>query len=157
MRYPNFYIVGAAKAGTSSLYSYLKDIPGIFMSPIKEPNYFSRQILPDNHRLKPIRDENKYLNLFKGAKNETILGEASPSYLVDPGAAELIHYYSPHAFILISLRDPVERLFSHYLMMRRNRILKASFYVVLDEFYLFSCFTAYQIKSENKELRYKWL
>jgi hypothetical protein len=128
MKYPNFYIVGAAKAGTSSLYSYLKDIPGIFMSPIKEPNYFSRQILPDNHRLKPIRDENKYLNLFKGAKDEAILGEASPSYLADPGAAGLIHQVAPHASILISLRDPVERLFSHYLMMKRNGILKGSFY-----------------------------
>jgi hypothetical protein len=40
--WPNFFIVGAPKAGTTSLYYYLKNIPGIYMSPNKEPNYFVR-------------------------------------------------------------------------------------------------------------------
>jgi len=40
-RWPNFFIVGAPKAGTTSLYEYLKDIPGIYMSPVKEPKFFS--------------------------------------------------------------------------------------------------------------------
>ena len=40
-RWPNFYIVGAPKAGTTSLYEYLKAIPGIYMSPVKEPKFFS--------------------------------------------------------------------------------------------------------------------
>jgi hypothetical protein len=44
---PNFFIVGAAKAGTTSLYYYLNQHPEIFLSPLKEPNYFSSDINPD--------------------------------------------------------------------------------------------------------------
>jgi len=39
-KWPNFFIVGATKAGTTSLHAYLNDIPGIYMSPVKEPKYF---------------------------------------------------------------------------------------------------------------------
>ena len=62
--WPNFFIVGAPKAGTSSLYAYLKDIPGIYMSPIKEPNYFSAATIPATSSFGPIRDKKKYLSLF---------------------------------------------------------------------------------------------
>lgn len=126
--WPNFFIVGADKAGTSSLYAYLSEVPGIFMSPIKEPNYFSIKTIPDNHQLKPIRDKQKYLALFKGVKYEKIVGEASPSYLADPEAAKLIHQVSPNAKILISLRDPVERVYSNYLMLKRIGLLKSKFH-----------------------------
>jgi len=118
-KWPNFFIVGADKAGTSSLYSYLYQIPEVFMSRIKEPNYFSINTIADNHPLKPIRDKKNYLNLFKNVKDEKIIGEASPSYLSDPDAPKLIYQVSPDAKILISLRDPVERVYSHYLMLKR--------------------------------------
>ncbi len=118
-KWPNFFIVGADKAGTSSLYSYLYQIPEVFMSRIKEPNYFSINTIADNHPLKPIRDKKNYLNLFKNVKDEKIIGEASPSYLSDHDAPKLIYQVSPDAKILISLRDPVERVYSHYLMLKR--------------------------------------
>jgi len=127
-RWPNFFIVGADKAGTSSLYTYLKEISEIFMSTIKEPNYFSAKTIPQNSRLKPIRDKKKYLALFKNVKDEKIIGEASPSYLNDPEAAILIHQVSPDAKILISLRDPVNRFFSHYLMSSRLEKTKSTLY-----------------------------
>jgi len=123
--WPNFFIVGAPKAGTTSLYAYLKDIPGIYMSPIKEPNYFSvgTHFKPSK---KPIRDKKKYLRLFEKVKDEKIIGEASPSYLSDPEAPKLIHQIVPDARILISLRDPVERAYSSYLTnVRRGRIKKS--------------------------------
>ena len=41
---PNFFIVGAAKSGTTSLYHHLCQHPDIFMSPVKEPHYFSRDV-----------------------------------------------------------------------------------------------------------------
>jgi len=129
--WPNFYIVGAPKAGTSSLYVYLNSHPQIFMSPIKEPNYFSSATFPDDHPIKPIRDKKKYLKLFEKAKNKKIFGEATPTYLEDPKAAELIHQISPNAKILISLRDPIERLFSNYLMSQRYGTIKSSFHDVL--------------------------
>jgi len=124
---PNFFIVGATKAGTTSIYNYLKNIPGIFMSAEKEPNYFSRKNIPNDHPIIPIRDKKKYLELFKGVKDEKIIGEASPTYLADPEAPKLIHEAYPDAKILISLRDPVERAFSHYLMVKGVGRVKTSF------------------------------
>ena len=126
-RWPNFFIVGAPKAGTTSLHAQLQSMPGIFMSRIKEPNYFSRTLVPDDHQVRPIRDSQKYLQLFDGVTTETIIGEASPTYLADPDAPRLIHDVSPEARILISLRDPVERAFSHYLMMRNNGTARLTF------------------------------
>jgi len=127
-KWPNLFIVGAPKAGTSSLYAYLKNIPGIYMSPYKEPNYFSAKTIGEKSVARPIRDKTKYLSLFKQVKDEKIIGEASPSYLSDPDAAKLIHRVNPDARIIISLRDPVERTFSYYLMFIRLGLMKDSFH-----------------------------
>jgi len=126
--WPNFFIVGAPKAGTTSLYEYFKGIPGIFMSPIKEPNYFSVGIIPNNYHIKPIRDKKKYLELFHNVNDEKIIGESSPGYLQDPKAPYLIHDVIPNAKILISLRDPVERLYSNFLMSKKQGWFKLSFH-----------------------------
>jgi len=130
--WPNFYIVGASKCGTTSLYQYLKKIPGIYMSAEKEPNYFSVTTVPENSYALPIRNEKKYLSLFKNVKDEKIIGEATTTYLEDPKAAELIHQISPNAKILISLRDPIERLFSNYLMHEGIGRTKKSFHEVIE-------------------------
>jgi hypothetical protein len=124
---PNFFIAGAPKAGTSSLSAYLQALPGVYMSRLKEPNYFSRVIVPDDHPLRPIRDERRYLQLFADAGNARVVGEASPTYLADPGAAGLIKAAIPHAKVLVSLRDPVERAYSHYLMMLNNGTARGTF------------------------------
>jgi hypothetical protein len=125
--WPNFFIVGAPKAGTSSLHAYLNDMPGVFMSRIKEPNYFSRVVVPLDHPVRPIRDTDAYLQLFAGSEGHALVGEASPTYLADPEAPRLIREVSPESRILISLRDPVERAYSHYLMMRNNGFTERSF------------------------------
>lgn len=126
--WPNFFIVGAPKAGTTSLYEYLKVIPGIYMSPLKEPNFFRSEFPSKNRRLGHVRSKKEYLNLFENAKAEKIIGEASPSYLEDPKSAYLIHETIPNALILISLRDPVERLFSAYLMLIKIGLKKLTFH-----------------------------
>jgi len=131
-RWPNLYIVGAPKAGTTSLHAYLKESPDIFMSPIKEPNYFSAKTIPDNTTKKMIRDKNKYLELFKNGTNKKYLGESSPSYLSDSEAPKLIHEVSPNAKIIICLRDPVERIFSNYLMNYNLGKLKFSFHEAIQ-------------------------
>ena len=112
-KWPDFFIVGAPRSGTTSFYEYLKVLPGIFMPEIKEPNYFSVSTDP-KFFFKAIRDKQQYLDLFSDAKDE-IIGEASPSYLRDPKAAQLIHDIVPNAKIIMALRDPLERTFSHYL------------------------------------------
>ena len=60
--WPNFFIVGAMKAGTTSLYYYLKAVQGIYLSPNKEPHYFAAEDMPHNSRI-VIRDKKKYLSL----------------------------------------------------------------------------------------------
>jgi len=124
---PNFFIAGAPKAGTSSLHAYLQSVPGIFMSRIKEPNFFSHVVVPDDHPVRPIRDTESYLRLFAAAGDARIVGEASPTYLADPEAPALMQRFAPSCRVLISVRDPVERAFSHYLMLRNNSLVEGSF------------------------------
>ena len=115
-KWPNLFIVGAMKSGTTSLYEYLNVIPRIYMSPIKEPKYFHMKGYGKEVNVKRISDKKNYLNLFEKVNTEKIIGEASPDYLFDPNSPRLIHKKVPNANIIICLRDPVERTFSHYLM-----------------------------------------
>ena len=118
-KWPNFFIVGAPRAGTTSLYEYLKDIDGIYMSTIKQPNYFSVSVSDKILLQRPFRKKNEYLKLFQDVKDEVAIGEATPSYLWDPQSPKLIHQVIPDAKIIIILRDPIERAFSHYLLTVR--------------------------------------
>lgn len=133
--WPNFFIVGAAKAGTTSLYHYLSQHPDVYMSPIKEPHFFS-QIKPAWNQkalMDVISNEKDYLKLFENAKDEELIGEASPSYLWDKNAYLRIKEKIPSAKIIIILRDPIERAFSHYLMDVRQGIQRKNFYDALKE------------------------
>ena len=125
--WPNFFIVGAQKAATTSLYFYLKEIPGIYMSPLKELFYFAPHCV-QNSASDLIRDEKEYLRFFEKAEGYTAVGEATPIYLWDPDSAKLIHQTVPHARIIMILRDPVERAYSNYLMYRKYSGIKSSFY-----------------------------
>jgi hypothetical protein len=122
-RWPNLFLVGAAKAGTTSLWRYLAAHPEVFMAPVKEPHFFSGQ----GTRLYPaIRDDHAYLRLFERARTR-LLGEASPSYLWHEPAAARIKEASPDAKILISLRDPVERAYATYWHSLRLGLERESF------------------------------
>ena len=125
--WPNLFVVGAPKAGTTSLYHYLNQVQEIYMSKVKEPNFFSVKTVGEKHLVKPIRDKKKYLRLFDEGKNFKYIGEASPTYLDDSEAALLIHQVSPKSKIIICLRDPVERAYSHYLMIQGNRRTNLNF------------------------------
>ena len=131
-KWPNFFIVGAPKCGTTSLHNYLANIPDIYMSSLKEPYYFARNLVLKNHVVDPIWDKKLYLDLFTPAKDEKILGESSVWYLSDPDAAKLIHQQVPDARILISLRDPVERTFSHYAMFLSRYKITTSFHEQIE-------------------------
>ncbi len=107
-RWPNFLIVGAIRAGTTSLYHYLNTHPSIYLSSIKEPGYFIQPHRAD------FPDKLEYLRLFDGIKNEVAFGEATTHYLGEPTSPRRIHDTIPGARIIISLRDPVERALSHW-------------------------------------------
>ncbi len=139
---PNFFLAGAPKAGTTSLYCYLGQHPQIFMCPIKEPCYFASEFRPENcseatmpgvkrgqDELRkyldgPMRERrfggmvtewDDYVRLFQHAQGETAIGEASAGYLWSESAARNICAKIPSAKILLILRDPADRAFSQYL------------------------------------------
>jgi len=130
-RWPNLFIVGAQKSGTSSIHEYLAQHPQIFMSPLKEPGFFHGNVSKYTEPF-VLRNEKKYLDNFKKAKNEIFLGE-STSYLQDPDSAKLISEKISNPKIIIILRDPIERLYSHYFHHVRSGIEKRSFSKLIRE------------------------
>jgi sulfotransferase family protein len=133
--WPNLFLVGAAKAGTTALYDELSQHPAIYMSPMKEPHFFSR-IQPAarwEDFFPHVSDEDEYLALFQGSTNEELVGEASTSYLWDTQAGERIKHAVPEAKILIMLRDPVDRAYSHYWNDVREGLERRSFLEALTE------------------------
>ena len=136
-QWPNFFIVGAVRAGTTSLYEYLRSIDKVYLSPVKEPRYFCAVVEPPGYAPAPIRSEAEYLKLFSAVRNQAAVGEASPQYLCDPTAPESIYASAPEARIIMILRDPVERAFSHFLLHQRMGVQQLPAEVALkDELYL---------------------
>lgn len=121
--HPNFFIVGSAKSGTTSLWDYMNQHPDVFMSdPVKEPMYFlwgeeENEFQFRDWRYVPMdchTDFEAYLKLFKAGSTAKAVGEASPAYLPHPTAAQKIHQRFPKARIIVSLRNPIDRAYSHY-------------------------------------------
>lgn len=126
---PNFLVIGAAKAGTTSLHWYLGEHPAVFMSPMKDPSYFAFGLDadggllwgdPEVHRL-PIRSLGEYERLFADVGDAVAIGEASTMYLECPQAAARIRQQLPAVRIICSIRHPVDRAYSDYLMYLRRR------------------------------------
>ena len=87
MKKPNFFIIGAPKCGTTSLASWVSEHPSVYMSPLKEPDYF--------HANEKIGSLKEYEQLFEGAGPEHItVGEASVRYLYSQVAVpNILNYY----------------------------------------------------------------
>lgn len=126
-RLPNFLIIGAQKSGTTSLYEYLCQHPQVYMSPIKEPHFFTYE--GESHLSnKIITDWERYIALFSMAKpHHVAIGEASPSYLHAQNAPERIARYLPDVRLIAILRNPIDRAFSNWLHNVRNGREKLSF------------------------------
>ena len=112
MTLPNFLIIGAAKAGTTSLHHYLRQHPEVFMSP-REPRYFARDGADADSPV--VRTREAYEHLFDGATAKRAIGEASPQYLHHPSAPDEIAADLPDVRLIVSLRNPVDRAYSSYL------------------------------------------
>ncbi|WP_456399953.1 sulfotransferase family protein [Persephonella sp.] len=127
IKLPDFFIVGAGKSGTTSLAKYLSEHPQIYIPDLKEPQFFSFYNCEyNNNRPKPflyIRDFDDYVSLFIESSEEQKLGEASTSYSIPYMVDKTIHnmksVYGDLAenlkFIFI-IRNPIERIFSAYIM-----------------------------------------
>ncbi len=102
MTYPDFFIVGAPKCGTTALFHYLRQHPQVFMPDRKEPHFFSADIRVPG----AIRNPVEYAALFDDVGGARRVGEASVSYLASRAAPPSIHRAVPDARILVMLRDP---------------------------------------------------
>lgn len=126
----DFFIVGTPKAGTTSLYYYLDDHPEIVMSSIKEPNYFSNQdislqdLFYEETIIESLED---YHKLFPTEKTSKKYGESSVSYLFYESVPKKIYKYNKRSKIIIMLRNPIERAYSHYLMDHRLGLVNQDF------------------------------
>ncbi len=133
MNFPNLFIIGAAKSGTTSLYQVLGSHPEVFMSPRKEPHYLAIQeggfVSFDGYKNTmssirthplPVHTESGYRKLFEEVDQEPIRGEASPLYLYSKYAPERIAQRSPNAHIVVLLRHPVDRAYSQFLHHLRD-------------------------------------
>ena len=132
----DFFIVGAPKAGTTSLYHYLNEHPQVEMSLQKEPDYFSDKATQSQglyYSKNRIDTEEKYNRLFNTQKKNVIFGEGSVSYFFYPTIAKDIKAYNPIAKIIVMLRNPIDRAFSHYLMDYRLGLVSDSFEDIINK------------------------
>jgi hypothetical protein len=106
---PNFFIVGAPKCGTTALYEYLRHHPNIFMSEVKEPHFFAKD-LGGYPRIKTLED---YTGLFtRSTEQHSRVGEASVYYLRSSVALANIRDFNPAAKIIAMFRNPVDMVHS---------------------------------------------
>lgn len=138
LKLPNFILAGAGESGTTSLYRYLKQHSQVYMSPLKEPNFFAAADILSLPNFTPLQDGQlsslladigarkcsgsavsitkweDYQRLFQNVGDEVAIGEASVMYLWFPSAAPAIHRTLPRAKLIFLLRDPAERLHTLY-------------------------------------------
>lgn len=125
---PDFFVVGAAKAGTTALYYWLKQHPDVFLPSVKEPGFFAfdgEKATPANGPYDPAyaaeicTNADAYRALYHNAGSR-LKGDISPAYLLSPNASGRIAFRRPDARIVIVLRDPVRRAFSQYMHHMRD-------------------------------------
>jgi hypothetical protein len=126
MTMPNFIIIGAAKAGTTALYHYLRQHPQIFMSRVKEPHFFTYEGQhpnaqgPGDSVNNAIIELGEYQALFDAVQGEMAIGEASPTYLYSAKACERLQFHLPEAKLIAILRQPADRAFSAFMHQTRD-------------------------------------
>ena len=125
-RWPDFFLAGAPKAGTTALHAALVGVPGIALSRPKEPKYFMCGDRPpprsqhrgpgDAHsRREWIWRREDYLGLWHGAPSWALRGESTPFYLFDKASHRRIAEVNPDARFVVLLRDPVDRAYSNWM------------------------------------------
>jgi len=119
----NFLIAGTQKGGTTALHSYLEEHPETCMADQKEVHYFDTE---DNFN-QEIVSYSKYHESFKPKSNHKLLGEATPIYMYWKEAPKRIHEYNPEIKIILILRNPIDRAYSHWNMERMKNADSLSF------------------------------
>jgi len=123
---PNFLFIGPDKSGSSWLYEILRLHPDCFVPEVKDIYFFDRHY---------DRGWAWYLSFFRDAPPHSVAaGELSHDYLHAPEAPARIAQHLPNVRLITTLRDPVERTFSHYLYLVRSGLTRATFEEALEQF-----------------------
>ena len=117
-RYPNLYLVGAPKCGTTSMAYYLGQHPEIFAPLMKEPVFFGSDLMMRAERT----TEENYLQLYDGWKTERYGLDASTAYFASNAAPREVFDKTPDAYILIMVRNPIDAAYSLYWQNRFNMV-----------------------------------
>lgn len=116
-RLPDFVCIGGMRCGSTTLWEMLRRHRGIFLPETKELHYFDREGRRDG-----IDDEASYRACFAGAASGQVCGECTPSYLTRERVCDRMARLMPRVRLLVILRDPVKRAWSHYgLRVRQGR------------------------------------
>ncbi len=142
MNLPKFLFVGTAKAGTTSIYHYLRRHPQVEI-PMKETFYFMREILKDNHLPYPkqrpksdlILTEQAYRNLYRDISSDKIIGEIGTGYLYyhEESIPLIQETLGSDVKIAIILRNPIDRSYSSYMHFVKDLFEDLSFEDSLNE------------------------
>lgn len=140
MTIPTFIVIGAPRAGTTSLYHYLRQHPEVTLSMIKETNFFSYlasqaggEYLIEPNTPWPVKNIKQYEALFRTTSNTKAVGEASPFYLYTPGIAYQIAKYIPNVRLILTLRNPIDRAYSAFLKNTREGLEFRTFEEAVQE------------------------
>jgi hypothetical protein len=120
---PDFLIIGASKCGTTSLFNYIIQHPEVIRGRKKEIHFFNHHY---NKGITWYRKQFPLLKNRKGYSKKAITGEATPNYLYRHEIPQKVHESMPNVKLIVLLRDPVERAFSHYQHRERKRIMTKS-------------------------------
>lgn len=125
---PDFLIIGGKKCGTSSLYNYLAGHPDIAPAFRKEVHFFDNSSKAGSMRYRayfPVSAYRSYVRRRRGSG--FITGEATPYYLFYPLAPKRVRRMIPEAKLIVLLRNPVDRAYSHYHHEVRRGTEEATF------------------------------
>src|SRR5437867_68057 len=131
MALPDFFVIGAPKAGSTAVHAALVQHPELFLSSPKEPKYFLLDGRPpqraqqrgpgDAHSAQEwIWRRDRYEALFAGAPEGTLKGESTPFYLWDKAAHRRLARTVPDAKLIAVIRDPVDRAYSNWTHLRSD-------------------------------------
>jgi Sulfotransferase domain len=122
VRLPDFVIAGVPRCGTTTLAGHLRAQPQVFLPARKELHYFT---------LNRGRGLSWYAGHFADARPDQVCGEATPAYLLHPDAVEQLGRTLPRALVVVVLRDPADRAYSHYRLNQWKGVERRGFEAAL--------------------------
>jgi len=131
---PDFLIIGAARSGTTSLYEYLSQSPNVIAPTGKEIYFFDKNFQRGiNWYKKFFPTKKEVANISKNLKKHVMTGEATPRYIHHPHTPKRVFDLVPHVKLIVLLRNPIDRAYSHYQMQFEHKAESLSFEEAIEQ------------------------